>query len=284
MNTVSFPGLGILPFDLQRVAIAVGPVKIYWYGIIICTGILAALIYINFRFKQIGMNSDNLADIALFTIPIAIIGARAYYVLTTIKDGFYQSFYDVIAIWDGGIAIYGAVIAGAITVMLVCKFKKFKTKAVLDCIAPAVMLGQIIGRWGNFVNCEAYGSASTYAFFSKVFDITDLSAKNPLRMTVNGMLCHPTFLYESAWNLLGFIVINIFYKKKKFDGEIALWYLGWYGFGRMFIEGFRTDSLYVSGIRISQLIGLLCFVVGTVLIIIYRNKKRSEEKYNGSNY
>lgn len=277
MNTVSFPGLNVLPFDMQRVAFAVGPVRVYWYGIIICTGILAALIYINYRFKQINMNSDNLTDVALFTIPIAIIGARAYYVLTTFKDGYYKSFYDVVAIWDGGIAIYGAVIAGAITVIAVCKYRKFNTKAVLDCIAPAVMLGQIIGRWGNFVNCEAYGSAQTYSFFSSVFDITDISLKNPLRMTVNGLLCHPTFLYESVWNFLGFVLINLLYKKKKFDGEVTLWYLGWYGLGRSIIEGFRTDSLYVLNIRISQLVGVVCFAVCILAVVTIRIKKKNNK-------
>ncbi len=274
MNTVSFPGLSILELSLQRVALEFGPFKVYWYGIIICVGILSALLYINFRFKKIGMNSDNLSDIALVTIPVAIIGARFYYVVTTLDTMVYDSFYDVVAIWDGGIAIYGAVIFGALGLCIICKVRKFNTLKVLDCVSPAVMLGQIIGRWGNFVNAEAYGSASTYFFFGREFDITQFSETNPLRMIVNTTITHPTFLYESVWNLLGFVLINIFYNKKHFDGEIMLWYLSWYGFGRCIIEGFRTDSLFVGGVKISQLIGLLCFVAGVAVVISVRTKNK----------
>ena len=270
INTVSFPALGIGPFDINRIALKIGPVTVYWYGIIICIGLIAGLLYMYFRFRDFGLNADNLTDVALAAVPCAVIGARLYYVLTSLDE--FHSFYEMIAIWDGGIAIYGAVIAGAAAIYAVCKIRKFPVLKVFDSTAPAVMLGQIIGRWGNFVNAEAFGVADRYEFFGRVFDISEMSLKNPLRMSVNGMIVHPTFLYESVWNLVGFILINAFYKKKRFDGEIFLWYLTWYGLGRCFIEGFRGDSLFVGNVRISQLLGLLCFVFGAAVILCVRIK------------
>ncbi len=267
VNTISFPGLGISAFEINRVAFYAGPFTVYWYGVIICVGILLGLSYMYFRLKGYGMTGDDLTDIALVTVPCAIVGARVYYVLTSLDE--FSSFYDMIAIWNGGIAIYGAVIAGALAIYFVSRAKKLPVLKVFDSAAPAVMLGQIIGRWGNFVNAEAFGGAEKYEFFGKVFDISHFSQVNIFRMEINGVTVHPTFLYESVWNLLGFVLINVFYKKKSFDGEILLWYLTWYGFGRCFIEGFRTDSLFVGNIRISQLVGLLCFVFGLALTLFF---------------
>ena len=278
-NIISFPGLDIGPLTINRIAFEIGPVTVYWYGIIICVGILLGICYLYYRMKSFGMTSDNLTDIVLFAIPSAIFGARLYYVLTSLEE--YETLYEAIAIWEGGIAIYGAVIAGALAVYLVCRAKKFPTLKVFDSIAPACMLGQIAGRWGNFFNAEAYGRTDVYEFFGAFFNIEKLSQINPLRMVINGMTVHPTFLYESVWNLVGFVLINIFWKKKKFDGEVLLWYLSWYGFGRSIIEGFRADSLYIGNVRISQLVGLFCFVVGTSIIVILRlknNKTKTEEK------
>ena len=270
INEIAFPWLGIGPLEINRVALRVGPFTVYWYGVIICLGLVLGLCYLYFRIRQFGLNSDNLTDLALFTIPCAIVGARLYYVLTSLEQ--YHSFYEVVAIWEGGIAIYGAVISGAVAVYLVCRFKRFPTLKVFDSIAPAVMLGQIAGRWGNFFNAEAYGVADKYEFFGKFFDISSMSEANPLRMVINGVTLHPTFLYESIWNTVGFVLINIMWNKKKFDGEVLLWYLSWYGLGRSFIEGFRGDSLYIGGMRISQLVGAVCFVTGTVLVAVMRAK------------
>lgn len=267
VNAISFPGLGTGTFEINRVAFHAGPFTVYWYGIIICAGILLGLSYMYFRMKGYGMTGDDLTDIALVTVPCAIVGARVYYVLTSLDE--FSSFYDMIAIWNGGIAIYGAVIAGALAIYLVSRAKKLPVLKVFDSAAPAVMIGQIVGRWGNFVNAEAFGSADKYEFFGKVSDISRISQINPFRMEINGVTVHPTFLYESVWNLIGFVLINIFYKKKSFDGEILLWYLTWYGLGRCFIEGFRTDSLFVGSIRISQLVGLLCFMFGLALTLIF---------------
>lgn len=275
INEIAFPGLGIGPLEINRVAIKLGPLTVYWYGVIICLGLVLGLCYLYYRIHSFGMNSDNLTDIALFTIPSAIVGARLYYVLTSLEE--YHSFYEVIAIWEGGIAIYGAVIAGALAVYLVCRFRKFPTLKVFDSIAPAVMLGQIAGRWGNFFNAEAYGVADKYEFFGKFFDISALSEANPFRMVINGMTVHPTFLYESVWNTVGFVLINVLWNKKKFDGEVLLWYLSWYGFGRSFIEGFRGDSLYIGSVRISQLVGALCFVTGAVLVAVVRTNIKKQK-------
>ncbi len=279
---IAFPGLGIGEFELNRVFLKIGSFTVYWYGIIICIGIILGFAVAFMRMKKIGVTTDDLSDLILVCVPSAIIGARLYYVLAELDT--YHSFYEMIAVWNGGLAIYGGVIAGILSFTLVCRHKKKPLLKMYDCAAPGLILGQIIGRWGNFFNAEAFGSASSYEFLGKEYDISALSARNPLRMTINGDAVHPTFLYESLWNLAGFILMNVFFKKKAFDGEVLLWYLAWYGLGRCFIEGLRTDSLTSGGIRISQLLALLCFGAGSIAIIVMRIKKHSErKKENGSN-
>lgn len=264
-TTVSFPGIGIDAFTIDKVAFSLpifGGIEVRWYGVILTLGIVAGFLYALYRSKFEGVSTDDLIDFTLVTVTLAIIGARTYYVLTTIKDGLYHSFYDVIAIWEGGIAIYGSIIGGALGLFLVSKFKKYDVKKmirVFDMVSPGVMLGQIIGRWGNFVNGEAHGVETSANFFLRM-GLMDRGTKFTYY--------HPTFLYESVWNLLGFVLINLLYKKKKFDGQIVLMYLAWYGFGRMFIEGLRTDSLYIGVFRISQVVGFLCFVICTTLLVL----------------
>ncbi len=265
VSKLSFPGLGIPEFSVDRVAfeIKIGSLElsVTWYGMIICIGIILAFCYVVLRAGQIGINLDNILDFALFTVPLAIIGARLYYVIFH-PDGF-DSFYDIIAIWEGGLAIYGAIIVGAIVVFCVAKYKKIPFMVMADMAAPAVMLGQLIGRWGNFMNGEAFGGATTLPWRMGVCN----------RLT-NGvtLYVHPTFLYESLWNLLGFVLVNIFYKKRKFRGEILLFYVSWYGFGRAFIETLRTDSLYLgnTGIRVSSLLGAVCALVFIPLWVFLR--------------
>ncbi len=275
MITVSFPGIGIDSFTVNPVAFSVGSLEVRWYGIIITLGIILAVLYCAYRAKQEGISFDDLLDMAIFTVIFGVIGARLYYVLTSLDE--YDSFMEMIAIWNGGIAIYGAIIAGAVTIFCVCKYKKISAPKAFDMVAPAVMMAQSIGRWGNFFNGEAYG----YEVFSG----------SPLYFIRMGLLpniksnfvvhyFHPTFLYESLWNLIGFIIINWLYKKKKFDGQIVLMYLSWYGFGRMFIEGLRTDSLYVGAFRISQVVGFVCFVAGTALLVYKLVKCRREALTN----
>ena len=277
MVHVSFPGLGIEKFTIDPVAFTIpifGGISVRWYGLIIACGILLAFLYASYRAKQEGIILDDLVDIALFTVVFSIIGARAYYVLTSLDR--YDSFYEVIAIWEGGIAIYGALIAGALTVWLICRRKKINPLKMLDAASPAVMIGQILGRWGNFCNGEAHGgivSESSPLYFIRMglypHNISD----------VTGMAyVHPTFLYESLWNLLGFVLIHCLYRKKKFDGQIILMYVTWYGFGRMWIEGLRTDSLMIGPFRISQLVGLLCFTAGSALLRVFLVKARRSKK------
>ena len=281
-TTVSFPGLGIEPFSLCRLALEIGSLKVYWYGIIICMGIILGFLTAYMRMKKIGITSDDMADIALVCVPSAIVGARIYYVLAELES--YDSFYEMIAIWNGGIAIYGAVIAGVIAFTLVCRYKKKPLFKMYDCAAPGLILGQIIGRWGNFFNAEAYGIAESYDFLGAKFDIQSFSESNPLRMTIDGAVVHPTFLYESIWNSVGFILMNVLFKKRAFDGEVLLWYLTWYGLGRCLIEGLRGDSLYLGSIRVSQLIAFVCFFAGLTAIIVLRIKKHNErKKENGNN-
>lgn len=277
MVTVSFPGLGIEPFSFNKVAFTIpigGGIQVRWYGIVIVLGIILAFIYASYRSKQEGIIFDDLLDIAIWAVLIAMIGARTYYVLTTLDQ--YDSFYDMIAIWNGGIAIYGAVIGGAIAVFAVCRIKKISWKKAFDAVAPGVMIGQILGRWGNFFNGEAFGSAP--------------KETNPLYFIRMGLqhenwakeiFVQPTFLYESVWNLVGFLIINATYKKKKFDGQIFLEYITWYGFGRMFIEGLREDSLYVGPFRISQVLGFCCFVAGAVMLIVFSAKAKKAELAEG---
>lgn len=262
MVNISFPGIGIDAFTVNPVAFSIGEVlSVRWYGVLITLGIVLAILYCTWRSKQEGIVLDDLLDMAIFTIIFAIIGARLYYVLTSLDK--FDSFYDVIAIWNGGIAIYGAIIAGAITIYFVCRHKKISVMKAYDMVVPAVMIGQIIGRWGNFFNGEAHGVELAEGDF---FYFIRMGLSYGSREIEH--FYHPTFLYESLWNLVGFVIINLLYKKKKFDGQIFLMYITWYGFGRMLIEGLRTDSLYVGVFRISQVVGFACFVVGAILLII----------------
>ena len=270
MIKVSFPGIGIDSFDLNPVAFTLfGKIKVHWYGIIITLGIILAFSYCAWRAKQANISFDDLLDMAIFTIIFGVIGARLYYVLTSLDS--YKSFYSVIAIWEGGLAIYGGLIAGALTIFFTCKYKKISFMKVADCAAPGVMIAQALGRWGNFFNGEAYGVEileDSPLYFIRMGLLPNIESS--IRMH----FFHPTFLYESLWNILGFVIINIIYKKKKFDGQIFFTYAAWYGFGRMLIEGLRTDSLYVGAFRISQVIGFICFVVGSLLLILNLVKSR----------
>ena len=269
---LSFPGLGIEEFTVNPVAF----LSVHWYGIIITVGMVIAFFYALYRAKQIGISTDHMLDLALFLIPCSVIGARLYYVLTTLGE--YRSFLDVIAIWNGGLAIYGGVIAGVITVFVVCHYKKLKTLDVLDCIAPGLILAQSIGRWGNFCNGEAFGAVIPEAsplYFLRMGVISPMSIEKFGDVVMHYV--HPTFFYESVWNLIGFLLMHFLYRKKSFSGEVVLWYAAWYGFGRMWIEGLRIDSLMVGPFRISQLIAALCFVGGIACIVgkrIYDFRKK----------
>ena len=260
MVTVSFPGLGIGEISFNKVAFSLfGTIEVRWYGIIMVTGIILAFLYAYYRSKHEGISFDDLLDYAIFTVLSGIVGARLYYVITS---GQKYTFGEIFAIWNGGIAIYGAIIGGATALLCVSLYKKIKWQKAFDMVCPGVMIGQIVGRWGNFFNGEAYGespAADSLLYFMRM----ELRHED----WMNSYVCQPTFLYESLWNLVGFRIINALYKKKKYDGQVFLMYITWYGFGRMFIEGLRTDSLMVGSFRISQVVAFLCFTVGFALLV-----------------
>ena len=270
-NYLSFPGLGIDEFSVDPVAFTLFGREVRWYGIIICLGIMAAFFYVWYRTAhQKKMITDDLLDCALCIVPFAILCGRLYYVLFD-SEGTYDSFMDVIALWDGGIAIYGAIIGGAVAALTVLYVKKIRILPFLDTLGPAVMLGQLIGRWGNFTNGEAFG-AETESFLR----MTLSHVSGQVQTTV-----HPTFLYESLWNLLGFAIINVFWKKKRFDGQWVLFYIAWYGLGRGFIETLRQDSLYIGGsdIRVSSLLGFVLFFAATAVLIFFLFKPHIPGKH-----
>ena len=265
ISQISFPGLGIEPFSLDSVAFKIGKFSVAYYGLIITVGIVLAALYVIWRAKHKGISADTILDMALLVVPMGVVGARLYYVLTSLDR--FHSLGEVLDIRSGGLAIYGGIIGGALAVIIMAKVKKINFFLLADMITPAVLIGQILGRWGNFFNAEAYGGP------------TELPWRMGLYKGGEWIFVHPTFLYESLWNLLGFILINWFYgfradkTHKKYDGQIFLMVFAWYGLGRAFIEGLRTDSLYVGPFRISQLLGILFFVVGAGLLLYHHFTK-----------
>ena len=274
-SKISFPGLGIGEFSVDSVAFTIPgtQIDIAWYAIIITFGMLCCIAYAVLQSRKIGMTIDDVIDFALFTIPIGVIGARLYYVIFD-NENTYETIIDVFNIRQGGLAIYGGIIAGALTVLAVSFFKKISFFAFGDCVAPGVLLAQGIGRWGNFMNGEAFGG------------VTDSFIRMGLlnRNTYGRLMyVHPTFLYESLWNLLGVLLVYLFSKKigKKYDGQLILLTFGWYGLGRMFIEGLRSDSLYIgdTNLRVSQVLAAAIFIVCLGLLIFFAIKKPTAPLY-----
>ena len=272
ISKISFPGLGIEEFSVNSVAFEIFGIEIAWYALFITFGMICCITYAVLQSRKIGMTFDDVIDFALFTIPIGVIGARLYYVLSELDQ--YHSFKDVINIREGGLAIYGGIIAGTITVFVVSLVKKINFFAFGDCVAPGVLLAQGIGRWGNFMNGEAFGYE------------TDWFCRMGLQNFLTGnklMYVHPTFLYESLWNLTGVLLVYLFAKLigKKYDGQLILLTFGWYGLGRMFIEGLRTDSLYIPGteIRTSQALALVIFIFCLAMLIYFMIKKPTKPLY-----
>lgn len=255
-DMISFPGLG-LSLDPPRIAFSVFGRPIFWYGIILAVAFLVAALYAIRRAPKFGITGDDLTDVLIFATPAAIIGARAYYVLFEF-DQYADNPISALYVWDGGVAIYGAVIAAVLTVLIVTTVKKISAPAVLDIGALGLLIGQAIGRWGNFINREAYGTVTDLPWRMEIYD----------RIAGVRQAVHPTFLYESLWNALGFVLLHSLSKKRKYNGETFIMYLAWYGLGRGLIEGMRTDSLYMLGanLRVSQVLGFTSFVVaGAVL-------------------
>ena len=265
MQMVNFPGLGLY-FNLNRVAFEIFGKEIYWYGIIIGTGLLLAVLLCVWEAKRVGLPEDTMVDIALIGTPSAIICARIYFVAWNWKD-YAGNPLSAIAIWEGGIAIYGAIIGGVLAGYIYCRVKKVSFVKVLDVGAFGLLIGQIIGRWGNFMNVEAFGSETNLPWRMEIYN------KDVARI----MSVHPTFLYESLWNLVGFLLLFYYRKYKKFEGEVFLLYVTWYGLGRMWIEQLRVDSLPYSGsFKISQIVAVVTAIVGIVLIVRNRKKRLND--------
>lgn len=270
---ISFPGLGIGEINPpQTLPFTILGKEIYWYGVIIAFGFLLAILYGKRRCKDFGYDFDHVVDAILYAVPAAIICARIYYVIFMWDEIYSKDPVSVFYIWQGGIAIYGGVIGAVLGLLLFAKVKKQKLTPYLDLAGLGLLIGQLVGRWGNFMNREAFGERITGDFFLR------------MGLTENGVTTyyHPTFLYESVWNLVGFVILHIISKKhRKFDGQIFLLYVFWYGLGRVWIEGLRTDSLYLwgTGIRTSQLLaGVSCLLSGAALLYILLVKKPDGSK------
>ena len=272
ISKISFPGLGIGEFDVESVAFSIGDIEIAWYALIITVGIIAAGLYTIWRANQVNISTEDIIDFLLFVVPTGIIGARLYYVLTTLEK--YHSFKEVINIRNGGLAIYGGILAGALAVFLVARFKKIPFLTIADCCTPGIILAQSIGRWGNFMNGEAYGY-QTDSFIR--MGLQNANTRGDFGVA-EMVFVHPTFLYESLWNLVGFVLINLFYKHRKYDGQVFLMVFGWYGLGRLWIEQLRTDSLRIFGgaVRVSQLLAIVIFI-GAAAVLTYLFIKKFEK-------
>ena len=269
-STISFPSLGIAVNPGR--ALTLGPLTIHYYGLIIAVGLMLAVVYACRRSSQFGMKQDDLLDGVLWITPFAILCARAYYCIFSWAD-YAENPISVLYIWNGGLAIYGGVLGAAAGVILFCRIKKIRIGTVLDLVSLGFLIGQCIGRWGNFINREAFGR-ETEAF-------SRMGLTLPGRETV---YVHPTFLYESLWNFVGFLLLHFWFRKheRKFDGELILLYAVWYGIGRALIEGLRTDSLYITGtgIRVSQLLaGVSAAAAAVVLALFYTGKLRHAPRY-----
>ena len=261
-KNIAFPGLG-LEFQIDRVTFELFGRPIYWYAVIIATGFLLAVFYGMKRSREFKLSEDNVSGMLLVAFPLAIICARLYYVIFNFKL-YKNDILSILYIWEGGIAIYGAIIGALIGVFIYCRVKKLPIVGFLDIGALGLLIGQAIGRWGNFVNAEAFGCETSL----------------PWGMQIGRGACvHPTFLYESLWNTIGFVILHFYSKHRRFDGEIFWLYVLWYGIGRCFIEGLRTDSLYFfnTGIRTSQALAGITAVVA-VIVLIYNYNKNNKRK------
>ena len=265
-STISFPGLGIQWDPLRNFFI--GSLNIHFYGVIIAFGLMLAVVYGLRRCKQFGLTEDHLIDGVLCVVPFAIICARAYYCAFSWHE-FAANPISVLYIWNGGLAIYGGVIGAVIGVIVYCKVRKISIGATLDLVAIGFLIGQAIGRWGNFMNREAFGDPVSQDFFLAMGLFNE--------RTGQFQYFHPTFLYESVWNAAGFVLLHFLSKKRQYDGQIALGYVAWYGLGRAFIEGLRTDSLWWGPFRVSQLLAAVSCLAAVGVLILMALRKHDRE-------
>ena len=256
-SAISFPFLGI-EVDPPRM-LELGPLTIHFYGAILAAGLLLAMIYSCRRGKVFGLKEDDILDGFLWITPLAIVCARIYYCIFSWEE-YAADPISVLYIWNGGIAIYGSVIGAILGMAIFAKVKKVKLTAVLDLIMTAFLIGQFIGRWGNFMNREAFGAATDSYFRMGLYNT----------VTSQWEYYHPTFLYESVWNMVGFAVLHLLAQKRRYDGQIALGYGAWYGLGRCMIEGLRVDSLWWGPFRVSQVLaGVTCIAAVSLLAYLH---------------
>lgn len=263
--------------ELNPVAFTLFGLEVMWYGVIIVSGIVLAVWLASKEAVRVGLKEDDIVDFMFWGLPLAIVGARLYYIIFEWRY-YIKNPIEVFAIRSGGLAIYGGLIAGALVVYFFTQSRYISFWKFLDIAAPSVIIAQAIGRWGNFMNQEAFGGVTTLARLKSMF-IPEFIIKN---MYIDGVYRQPTFLYESLWNIIGFVILMYLRQKKDFfrEGEVFLSYVLWYSFGRFFIEGMRTDSLWMFGvIRVSQFLSLVLFF-GAIGFMIYRRKKVNPPLYN----
>ena len=272
MYHVSFPALG-WEFTVNRVAFTIFGQNIYWYGVLIATGMALAMLFAFYHAKTFGLDEDKMADVIMVGAIGAIVGLRLFYVaFSPVK---YDSFWDMINIRDGGLAIYGGIIGAFVSGALACKWRKMKVLPMIDIASIGFLIGQSIGRWGNFTNQEVFGTNTTLPWGMISEGTTHYLASVQSQLAAQGMMVdpqlpvHPTFLYESLWCALGFIFLYFFIKRRKYDGQMALIYIAWYGTGRAYIESIRADSLLAGSVRVSLMIGLCTAVVAIALLIYF---------------
>ncbi len=263
--SISFPMLGDLTIN-PPASFKVGPLTVHWYGVIIATGFFLAVLYCAKRAHEFGMKPDNVYDVIILGVPLALICARIYFCVFH-WDLFRDDPISVLYIWQGGIGMYGVIAGAVLATVIYCRRKKLSILAFLDMACFGFIIGQFIGRWGNFMNREAFGYE------------TDIFCR--MGLTENGVTyyVHPTFLYESLWNFVGFLFMHFWSKKhRRYDGQMLLVYFAWYGCGRMLIEGLRTDSLYLfnTGIRVSQLVSFILLIASTAILVYNRFVRRPD--------
>ncbi|QHJ71880.1 prolipoprotein diacylglyceryl transferase [Planococcus halotolerans] len=263
--------------SIDPVAFSLGPISVHWYGVIIATGIVIAFLVGQREMVKRGMHPEFLTDLLIWAVPLAIVGARIYYVIFE-WDNYKDNPGEIIAIWNGGLAIHGALIMSVIVAYIFTKKRNTPFLKVADILAPSILIGQAIGRWGNFINQEAHGGEVSRAFLENLF-IPDWIINH---MYIDGAYYHPTFLYESLWSFVGIIILLLLRRVNLVRGEMFFFYMIWYSVGRYFIEGMRTDSLYVFGIeglRTAQLVSILAIIIAVVLIIYRRVTIKNPPRY-----
>lgn len=287
LEKIEFPNLFSGDIDINRVAFNLFGIDVYWYGILIAIGVVIAFSYAMHRAKKVGMIKDDVFDVVFISIIFGFIGARAYYCIffnNPVTGERYDLITAITGIHDGGLAIYGGIIAAVITAVIACKIKKIPVTPILDLAGEGFLIGQAIGRWGNFINQEAFGAPTagnlpwgmTGTIIAEYPEVIEAQEKLGAGEYA---LVHPCFLYESLWCVVGFLLLHFICNRiRSFDGEVFLYYVLWYGSGRAWIEGLRTDSLYIGSLRVSQIVAIASAVLALIMIIYFRIYVKKQNK------